>query len=170
MNLFQAQVQLPDSDNQVNVAKATMIVATAIGKEAEQQPAAPAFTLSVIANTVLVQVMRSDGREVFARLQFDGQRFILASERLAKPAWLGNDTQAWQEVDQSTRHLTTLEVASQLGISRQTVLMLVNRHPHLRPATQLSSGGFLWSADEIAAVVAHRATHKRGRPGQVGRD
>jgi hypothetical protein len=123
----------------------------------------------VIANTVLVQVMRSDGREVFARLQFDGQRFILASEGRAKPARLGNDTQAWQEVDQTTSYLTTAEVANRLGTSPQNVLMLVTRHPYLRPATKLPSRGFLGSADEIAALVAHRTTHQRNRTGQVGR-
>jgi hypothetical protein len=63
-----------------------------------------------------------------------------------------------------TRQLTTAEVATQLQTTRQNVIVLVTRHPHLRPATQLPAGDYLWTAEEIAAVATHRATHKRGRP------
>lgn len=63
-----------------------------------------------------------------------------------------------------TRQLTTAEVATQLQTTRQNIIMLVFRHPHLRPATKLPSGDFMWTAEEIAAVTTHRATHKRGRP------
>ena len=81
MKLFQVQAHVPLSDDHVNVAEAVMMIAIALANDAEQ-PTAHAFSLSVTENTVNVQVMRSDGQEVFARLQFDGQQFSLLSEGL----------------------------------------------------------------------------------------
>ncbi|HMN30793.1 MAG TPA: helix-turn-helix transcriptional regulator, partial [Caldilineaceae bacterium] len=79
MNLFQVQVHRPFSDDLVTVTEAMLIVATGIGKGAEPEAGAPAFGISVTEDTVTAQVRRHDGREVYARLFFDGQRFILAA-------------------------------------------------------------------------------------------
>jgi hypothetical protein len=80
MELFQAQVHLPFSDDQVTVADAMMIVVTARTDPPTQQPLSQTFGFVVTENTILVETIRGDGREVFARLQFDGQQFILLSE------------------------------------------------------------------------------------------
>ena len=80
MNLFQAQVYLPNSDEHVHVAEALMVIATPIVKDDQQQPAAKAFVLSVTGEAVRAEAIRSDGGVVFATLRFDGQRFILVSE------------------------------------------------------------------------------------------
>ena len=82
MNLFQAQVHIPNSDDHVNVAEAMMIVATPTVNASEQQPAAKAFVLSVTEETLSVEAIRNDGRTVFAKLRFDGERFTLVSEGL----------------------------------------------------------------------------------------
>ena len=80
MNLFQAEVHIPNSDDPISVAEAMMIVATPIVNVSEQQPAAKAFVLSVTEETLRVEAIRNDGGTVFARLRFDGQRFTLVSE------------------------------------------------------------------------------------------
>ena len=82
MTLFHAQVHRPFSDEQVTIADVLMISATAIANESGRQPLANTFHLLMREDTIIVETMRSDGREVFARLRFDGQQFILAAEGL----------------------------------------------------------------------------------------
>ena len=82
MNLFQAEVHIPNSDDPISVAEALMIVATPIVNTPEQPPAAKAFVLSVTEETLSVEAIRNDGGTVFARLRFDGERFTLVSEGL----------------------------------------------------------------------------------------
>jgi len=82
MNLFQAEVHIPNSDDPVSVAEALMIVATPIVDASEQQPAAKAFVFSVSEDMVNVEAINSIGRVVFAKLRFDGERFTLVSEGL----------------------------------------------------------------------------------------
>jgi hypothetical protein len=69
-------------DDHVHVSDTLMIVASATVNNPEQQPATKAFVLSVTEETVRVEANRSDGREVFATLRFDGERFSLVSESL----------------------------------------------------------------------------------------
>jgi hypothetical protein len=82
MKLFRAQVHVPFSDDQLLVANAMMIVATAMTHPSERSPTAKTFGFVVTEDTILVETVCSDGQEVFARLQFDGQRFILLDEGL----------------------------------------------------------------------------------------
>ena len=80
MNLFQAQVYLPNSDEHVHVAEALMVIATPIINDPQQEPAATAFILSVTGEAVRAEAIGNEGGVVFATLRFDGQRFILVSE------------------------------------------------------------------------------------------
>lgn len=61
-------------------------------------------------------------------------------------------------------HQTTGQVAARLGTTRQSLIVMLNRHSYLKPSTRLPSGDFLWAESEIAALQAHKAGHKRGRP------
>jgi hypothetical protein len=61
--------------------------------------------------------------------------------------------------------LITRQVAERLGTKQSSLMTLLARHPHLRPAKRLPNGvEFLWTEDEIEKVKAHKLTHKGGRP------
>lgn len=59
---------------------------------------------------------------------------------------------------------TTTQVAQMMGTARSKLIVLLGRHPDLKPVQQLPAGDFLWTEAEIERVIAHRSTHKRGRP------
>ncbi len=58
---------------------------------------------------------------------------------------------------------TTDEAAGRMGISRGTLLKLVERHEAIHPAIR-SAGAYFWTESEIEAAVQKKATAKRGRP------
>jgi len=50
---------------------------------------------------------------------------------------------------------TSSEVAAMLGISRPHLIVIVNRHPELRPKKKVevaTLSAFLWTDDEIGAI------------------
>jgi len=59
---------------------------------------------------------------------------------------------------------TTGQVAEMMGTTRPKLIVLLSRHPELRPAVQLPAGDFLWTQEEAQRAQAHKSTHKRGRP------
>lgn len=64
----------------------------------------------------------------------------------------------------SQRKLVSAEVAAQIGVTRKNLLTYLTRHPDLRPSERLPNGDFLWSDEEIQAVVERRAKRKASEP------
>jgi len=62
--------------------------------------------------------------------------------------------------------VTSTKAAELIGISRSTLIKVLQRHPDLKPARRLEpSGDFLWTEEEITKVAQLRANpNKGGRP------
>ncbi len=58
---------------------------------------------------------------------------------------------------------TSEQVAGRVGISRLALIVLINRHPELRPSLRVGQDLF-WAEGEIEAVAKQKASAKRGRP------
>ena len=63
----------------------------------------------------------------------------------------------------SERKRVSSEVAEQLSITRKNLLTYLTRHPELRPSERLPNGDFLWSEDEIKAVVECRENRGKSK-------
>lgn len=63
----------------------------------------------------------------------------------------------------SNRKLVTFEVAKRLGVTRNNLTTYLTRHPDLKPEERLPNGDYLWSEDEIEAVLERRNERKNGR-------
>lgn len=59
-----------------------------------------------------------------------------------------------------SRKLVSSEVAQRLGIRRKIFINWLGRHPQFRPAERLPNGDYLWSEEEITAVVEFRGRRK----------
>lgn len=59
-----------------------------------------------------------------------------------------------------TRKRVSVEVAERLGITRKNLATYLTRHPDFRPKERLPNGDFLWSEDEIQAVIERRAKRR----------
>lgn len=64
----------------------------------------------------------------------------------------------------SERKRVSAEVAERIGVTRKNLLTYLTRHPDLRPIERLPNGDFLWSEDEILAVIERRAKRKASEP------
>jgi len=58
---------------------------------------------------------------------------------------------------------TSGQVAGQLGIARNSLMMFLSRHPQLHPARRIGQDLF-WSEGEVTALAQAKATAKPGRP------
>lgn len=61
---------------------------------------------------------------------------------------------------------TTAGAAEQLGLTRKTLIMWLQRHPELKPPTRIQpSNDFIWTDEDISKVEASRQRRsKGGRP------
>lgn len=76
-----------------------------------------------------------------------------------------NEGKAEVQSQVATDKLTSSEVASRLGIKRPHLIVILNRHPELRPAEKVGGVGFsayLWSEDEIQAIEQYVNRNKQG--------
>lgn len=60
-----------------------------------------------------------------------------------------------------TRKRVSAEVAERLGITRKNLATYLTRHPDLRPKERLPNSDFLWSEEEIQAVIERRAKRRQ---------
>lgn len=60
----------------------------------------------------------------------------------------------------SNRKLVSSEVAPRVGMPRKGLINWLVRHPQFKPAERLPNGDFLWSEEEITAVVEFRAKRR----------
>lgn len=59
---------------------------------------------------------------------------------------------------------TTQQVAAELHISRDKILKVVQRYPHLTPTRAGEANLFLWNTEQIQELQSHLANRKVGRP------
>ena len=60
---------------------------------------------------------------------------------------------------------TTAQVAEQLGINKQSLIVFLARHPDLKPVKRMEPFDyFLWTAEEIERLKEAKASAKIGRP------
>jgi hypothetical protein len=61
---------------------------------------------------------------------------------------------------------TSTQVADELGITRESLIVYLGRHPELKPAKRIEpSGDFIWTDEEIEQLAeARRNKSKGGRP------
>lgn len=57
---------------------------------------------------------------------------------------------------------TSDQAAGRIGITRGALIVMVARHPELRPKIRIND--YFWSEGEIETVALKKATSKRGRP------
>lgn len=65
---------------------------------------------------------------------------------------------------------TSTEAAKELGISRSSLHVYLNRHPHLKPVEMVQAGKFVifqWTDAEIEAVRKSKAATGPGRPKKI---
>ena len=58
---------------------------------------------------------------------------------------------------------TTTQVAAELGKSKASLIVVLQRHPHLKPAKSFGQN-FVWTRSEIDRLAAHYGSAKPGRP------
>lgn len=59
------------------------------------------------------------------------------------------------------RKKTTSEVVPDVGLTHQSLINYLTRHPELRPEEKLPSGDYLWTDEEIQRL---REARERRRP------
>lgn len=79
MSVFNFESMSPFKDDDLT-GVAIGIIATYADENVERRPLAKEFLLSVDANTVTVESMRSDGVMIYAILEFDGESFSLIAQ------------------------------------------------------------------------------------------
>lgn len=58
---------------------------------------------------------------------------------------------------------TTEQVATELGKNKKSLIVTLQRHPHLKPAKSFGQN-FMWTRGEIDRLAAHYGSAKPGRP------
>jgi hypothetical protein len=56
---------------------------------------------------------------------------------------------------------TTEQAANQIGITRQVLLLWINRWPEYRPKLQMGKGAWVWTQAEIDRAKAGRAETRK---------